>query len=190
MTKNIYIHPTSCVSQKARIGAGTKIWQFCTILDDARIGKNCLLAQNVYVESRVRIGNRVKIKNNVCIFDCVTMEDDVFIGSGTAFTNVLNPRSFISRKSEYRPIRIKKGATIGANATLIAGITIGRYAFIGAGAVVTRSIPDYAMVFGIPARQHGWICECGIKLKSTGKTVCSSCRKVYVITASRCKPVQ
>lgn len=190
MNSTVFIHPTSLVSPKARIGAGTKVWQFCTVLDGACIGRDGLLSQNVYVEGRVRIGNGVKVKNNVVLFDGVTVDDDVFIGPCAVFTNVINPRSFISRKKEFLPTRIRRGATIGANATLICGITVGRYAFIGAGAVVTADVPDYALMLGVPARACGWMCRCGIKLSGKGRVVCRACRTAYRITDSICRPTE
>lgn len=184
MKPESFTHPTSDVSPEARIGRGTKIWQFCTILPGAVIGKDCLLSQNVYVEGRTRIGNRVKIKNNVSIYDDITIEDDVFIGPSAVFTNVLNPRSFWLRKTEFKPTLIGKGATVGANATIICGVTIGKYAMIGAGAVVTRSVPDYALVYGVPTVQHGWVCFCGTHLdENIDKTIyqCTTCDRRYIL---------
>nr|WP_320161333.1 acyltransferase [uncultured Methanoregula sp.] len=177
----IFIHPTSLVSPESQIGTGTKIWQFCTVLPGAEIGENCNLSQNVYVEGKSKIGNRVKIKNNVSIYECVTIEDDVFIGPSAVFTNVINPRSFWPRKNEFLTTHVQKGATIGANATVICGITVGQYAMIGAGSVITRSVPDYALIYGVPARQHGWVCYCGSRLikEEESSFVCTSCNRKY-----------
>ena len=180
MAKTLSIHPTSSISSQAKIGSGTRIWQFCTVLGSAKIGRSCLLSQNVYVESRVRIGNRVKIKNNVSLFECVSVEDDVFIGPSVVFTNVINPRSFISRKKEFLSTRIKEGATLGGNATILCGITIGKYAFVAAGAVVTKDVSDYALMVGSPARIRGWMCVCGKKLTLHGTNAhCTTCGKRY-----------
>lgn len=176
-------HPTSQISPESRIGKGTKIWQFCTVLSGAEIGEDCNLSQNVYIEGRTKIGNRVKIKNNVSIYECITIEDDVFIGPSAVFTNVINPRSFWPRKNEFLMTCIRKGATVGANATIVCGVTIGRYALIGAGSVVTRSVPDYAQVYGVPARQHGWVCYCGdhLREKEGVSFVCDICDRKYRI---------
>jgi UDP-2-acetamido-3-amino-2,3-dideoxy-glucuronate N-acetyltransferase len=187
LPKAIFVHPTSSVSEKAILGAGTKIWQFCTILGGARLGSDCLLSQNVYVEGRAVIGDRVKIKNNVSVYDCVTIEDDVFVGPSAVFTNVINPRSFVSRKEEFLPTLVRRGATLGANSTIVCGVTIGEYAFVGAGAVVTRDVPPYAIVLGVPARRRGWVCRCGVTLPKRSRAVCPSCGSVYRITPASCK---
>ena len=150
-----YVHESSFVDDGAEIGAGTKVWHFCHIMGGAKIGKNCSIGQNVNIASRAIIGNNVKIQNNVSVYDDVIIEDDVFCGPSCVFTNVINPRAFVERKSEYRQTIIKKGATIGANATIVCGVTIGEYALVGAGSVVTREIPAYALVYGNPARVHG-----------------------------------
>ncbi|MFV0606254.1 MAG: acyltransferase [Niabella sp.] len=152
---NYYTHPTAVIDEGAIIGSGTKIWHFCHIMPEAIIGENCILGQNVMIADNVVLGNGVKIQNNVSVYECVSIEDDVFVGPSVVFTNVINPRSFINRKSEYQSTIIKKGATIGANATIICGITIGEYAFIGAGAVVTKNVPDFALMVGNPAKQIG-----------------------------------
>ena len=176
-----FIHETSIVEEPYQIGDGTKIWHFCHIMPHATIGKNCVIGQNVFIGRGVRIGNNVKIENNVSVFEGVTLEDDVFCGPSCVFTNVVNPRSRVSRRHEFKPTLVKKGATIGANATIICGHTIGRYAFIGAGAIVTKDILDYAMVYGNPARLEGWVCECGAKLDfdQKGTAKCSKCGKKY-----------
>jgi UDP-2-acetamido-3-amino-2,3-dideoxy-glucuronate N-acetyltransferase len=153
--KNYFTHESSYVDEGAEIGEGTKIWHFCHIMSGAKIGKNCSLGQNVNIGSRAIIGNGVKIQNNVSVYDDVIIEDDVFCGPSCVFTNVINPRAFIERKHEYKKTLIKKGATIGANATIVCGITIGEYALIGAGSVVTHDVPAYALSYGNPARVQG-----------------------------------
>lgn len=170
-----YIHPSAYVDEPCDIGAGTKIWHFCHILPHAHIGKNCVLGQNVMVASHVMIGNNVKIQNNVSVYQGVEIEDDVFCGPSCVFTNVINPRSQIVRHSEFRPTQVRRGATIGANATLVCGIAVGRYAFIGAGAVVRSAVPDYALMLGVPATQQGWMSRHGHRLSQTdaaGMLIC------------------
>ena len=156
-----FVHESSYIDEGAEIGEGTKIWHFCHIMSGAKIGRNCSLGQNVYVGSHAIIGNGVKIQNNVSVYDNVIIEDDVFCGPSCVFTNVINPRAFIERKHEYRKTIVKKGASIGANATIICGVTIGKYALVGAGSVVTRDIPDYALAYGCPARVQGRVDENG-----------------------------
>ncbi len=158
---NVTIHPSAIVDEGATIGDGSRIWHWVHICAGAKIGKQCSLGQNVFVGNKVVIGNNVKIQNNVSVYDNVTLEDDVFCGPSMVFTNVYNPRSAVSRKDEYRDTLVKKGATIGANATIVCGVTIGKYAFIGAGSVVTKNVPDYALVVGNPAKQIGWMNELG-----------------------------
>lgn len=178
--KNYFVHESSYLDEGCSIGEGTKIWHFCHIMKDAVIGEACNIGQNVVIAPGVKIGNHVKIQNNVSVYSGVICEDDVFLGPSCVFTNVLNPRSFIERKAEYRLTRVKKGASIGANATIVCGHTIGRYALIGAGAVVTKDIPDYALAYGTPARICGWICQCGEQLEFVnGKAVCPICGKSY-----------
>lgn len=157
----ISIHSTAVIDEGAIIGAHTRIWHFCHVMPGAMIGERCQLGQNVFVDNNVRVGNGVKIQNNVSVYNGVILEDDVFIGPSVVFTNVLNPRSFIERKTEFKPTLVKKGATIGANATVICGVVIGNFAMIGAGAVVTKDVPDHALVVGNPARQVGWVYEEG-----------------------------
>jgi UDP-2-acetamido-3-amino-2,3-dideoxy-glucuronate N-acetyltransferase len=184
MIEEISIHPTSCVDSEAVIGKGTRIWQYCTVLAGARIGKSCTLSQNVFVERNTRIGDRVKIKNNVSIFECVEIGDDVFIGPSAVFTNILTPRAFWPRKDKFLPTKVETGATIGANATIICGVTIGRYAMVGAGSVVTGDVQPFALVYGVPARRHGWVCYCGEKirdLRQAEEYTCSRCRRAYVL---------
>jgi len=159
-----YVHPTAVIDAPSSIGAGTKIWHFCHVTAGAVLGKRCILGQNVFVADGVVVGNNVKIQNNVSVYDNVTLEDDVFCGPSMVFTNVINPRSAVPRKDEYLDTLVCRGATIGANATVICGVTIGKYAFIGAGAVVNRDVPDHALVVGVPARQIGWMSEFGEQL--------------------------
>ena len=180
--KGVYIHPTATVEEPCEIGEGTRIWHYSHIMSGAKIGKNCQLGQNVFVGSTAKIGNGVKIQNNVSVYESVELEDHVFCGPSAVFTNVINPRSHISRKNEFKTTKVKKGATIGANATIICGITIGEYAFIGAGAVVTKDAPPYALIYGNPAKVKGWICECGVKLSiKDGHGKCSVCGKKITI---------
>ncbi len=153
--KDYFVHESSYVDDGAEIGEGTKIWHFSHIMSGAKIGKNCSLGQNVNVGSRAVIGNGVKIQNNISIYDDVIIEDDVFCGPSCVFTNVINPRAFVERKHEYKKTVVKKGASIGANATIVCGVTIGEYALVGAGSVVTKDVPEYALVYGNPARVHG-----------------------------------
>ena len=163
---NFYVHPSAYVDEPCAIGAGSKIWHFCHILAGARIGEGCVLGQNVMVAGSAVIGNNVKIQNNVAVYDGVVLEDDVFCGPSCVFTNVINPRSQIVRRHQYLPTLVKRGATIGANATIVCGATIGRYAFIGAGAVVRGDVPDYALMLGVPAVQKGWMSRHGHRLTS------------------------
>jgi UDP-2-acetamido-3-amino-2,3-dideoxy-glucuronate N-acetyltransferase len=159
-----FVHESSYVDEGASIGPGTKIWHFSHIMPNATIGSDCRIGQNVNVGSRARIGDNVKIQNNVSVYDEVVLEDDVFCGPSMVFTNVVNPRSHITRKDEYKPTLVRRGATLGANCTIVCGVTIGRFAFVGAGAVVTRDVADYALMLGTPARQTGWMCQCGVRL--------------------------
>lgn len=159
-----FVHPSSFLDEGAVIGAGTKIWHFCHVMSGAQIGRDCKIGQNVFVGANVIIGDNVKIQNNVSIYTGVVIEDDVFLGPSMVFTNVLNPRSHIERKSEYQATRVKQGTSVGANATLVCGVTLGRYTLVGAGSVITEDTPDYALVYGNPAKLKGWICQCGVKL--------------------------
>ena len=178
---SFFVHPTSLVEEPSSIGEGTKIWHFSHIMPHVTIGKNCTIGQNVFIGENVNIGNNVKIQNNASVFDGVTLEDNVFCGPSCVFTNVKSPRSHISQRGKYSTTLVKKGATIGANATIVCGNSIGRYAFIGAGSVVTRDIPDYALAYGNPARVNGWVCECSTKLDfgNGKKAKCSKCGKIY-----------
>ncbi len=158
------IHPTAIIDDGALIGEGTRIWHWVHVCGGAQIGRNCTLGQNVFIASRVVVGDRCKIQNNVSLYDGVTLEDDVFCGPSMVFTNVLNPRAFVERKNEYRPTLVKKGTTLGANCTIVCGVTLGEYAFISAGAVVTRDVPAHALMMGVPARQAGWMSEYGERI--------------------------
>jgi UDP-2-acetamido-3-amino-2,3-dideoxy-glucuronate N-acetyltransferase len=159
-----FVHESAYVDLPCEIGAGTKVWHFSHIMKDCRIGERCNIGQNVVISPQVVIGNNVKIQNNVSVYTGCILEDDVFCGPSMVFTNVINPRSHIVRRDEYKTTLVRKGASIGANSTIVCGVTIGRYAFIGAGAVVTRDVPDYALIYGNPAKQRGWVCACGVKL--------------------------
>ncbi len=175
-----FVHESSYVDTPCEIGAGTKIWHFSHVMKNCRIGERCNIGQNVVISPDVVIGNNVKIQNNVSVYTGVILEDDVFCGPSMVFTNVVNPRSHVSRKDEYKTTLVKRGASLGANSTVVCGVTIGRYAFAGAGAVITRDVPDYALVVGNPARIHGWMCACGVKLPSEaaggeGRVECPAC---------------
>jgi UDP-2-acetamido-3-amino-2,3-dideoxy-glucuronate N-acetyltransferase len=179
--KKYYAHPTAVIDDGSEIGDGTKIWHFSHVMPNCRIGQNCNIGQNVVVSTDVVLGTNVKVQNNVSIYTGVTCEDDVFLGPSMVFTNVINPRSAINRKNQYAKTLVKHGATIGANATIVCGIEIGRFAFVGAGAVVTKSIPDYALVVGNPAKQTGWMSEFGHKLffDKNGTAVCPEGKNEY-----------
>jgi len=175
-------HESAFVDDGCTIGAGTKIWHFCHILKNTRIGENCIFGQNCMVGPNVPIGNRVKVQNNVSIYDGVELEDEVFCAPSMVFTNVINPRSFIERKTEFKKTLIKRGATLGANSTVICGVTVGRYALVGAGAVVAADVPDYALMLGVPARRRGWVCKCGTTLKDARDgqdSTCAACGSIY-----------
>lgn len=173
---NHYQHPSAIVDDGAQIGEGSSVWHFAHVCGAARIGSHVSLGQNVFVGNKAAIGNHCKIQNNVSVYDNVTLEDDVFCGPSMVFTNVYNPRSFLSRKNEYRNTLVKKGATLGANSTIVCGITIGEFAFIGAGAVVNKDVPAYALMVGVPARQIGWMSEFGeqldLPLVGRAETIC------------------
>lgn len=182
-----WAHETAIVDPGAVIGPGTRVWHWVHVCAGARIGSGCVLGQNVYVGNRVVIGDNVRIQNNVSVYDEVTLEDDVFCGPSLVFTNVVNPRSAVSRKDEYQRTLVRRGATLGANSTVVCGHTIGRYAFIGAGAVVTRDVPDHALMTGVPARRTGWMCRCGEKLPAlAGATACASCGARYRLHGETC----
>lgn len=176
-----FAHPTAVIDPGARIGAGTRVWHFSHIMEEAIIGANCTLGQNVFIASGVKIGRGTKVQNNVSVYSGVTIEEEVFLGPSMVFTNVINPRSAVSRRGAYEKTLVQRGATIGANATVICGHRIGRYAFIGAGAVVTKDVPDYALIMGNPARQVGWMSEHGQRLDfdAAGRAVCSESGAEY-----------
>lgn len=177
----VFIHESSYVDSPCKIGPGTKIWHFSHIMRDCEIGEKCNIGQNVVISPGVRLGNNVKIQNNVSVYTGVICEDDVFLGPSMVFTNVVNPRSAIVRRDEYRQTLVKKGTSIGANATIVCGVTLGEYSFIGAGAVVTKSVKPFALMVGNPARQTGWMCSCGVKLNPTKSLICLSCGCEYLL---------
>jgi len=188
-----FVHSSSFVDDGCEIGAGTKIWHFSHVMPRARIGRDCNIGQNVVVSPDVVVGNNVKIQNNVSLYTGVILEDDVFCGPSMVFTNVVNPRSHVPRKNEFLQTLVKKGASIGANTTIVCGNTIGRYAFIGAGAVVTKDVPDYALIVGNPGRITGWMCACGVKLASgkdaPASATCKACGTQYRSTNGILAPV-
>ena len=187
MINETYIHETAVIDQPCQIGKGTKIWHFCHLMANCVIGENCVLGQNVFVASKVTLGNKVKIQNNVSVYEGVTCEDEVFIGPSVVFTNVVNPRSSVERKNEYKPTVVAHGATIGANATIVCGHRIGRYAFIGAGSVITRDILDYELVIGNPAHHAGWMSENGQKLQfnAEGFAICPATNEKYQLIENK-----
>jgi UDP-2-acetamido-3-amino-2,3-dideoxy-glucuronate N-acetyltransferase len=178
-----FVHESSYVDEGSVVGEGTKIWHFSHVMSGVTIGRRCNIGQNVVISPGAVIGDNVKIQNNVSVYTGVTLEDDVFCGPSMVFTNVVNPRSHVSRKDEYRQTIVRRGATLGANSTIVCGHSIGRYAFVGAGAIVTRDVPDYALVLGNPARVTGWMCECGVKLASGAQRPaharCAACGAQY-----------
>lgn len=188
MSTDFFAHETAVIGDGASIGAGTKIWHFCHVMNSARLGKNCNLGQNVVISPGCVVGDNVKIQNNVSVYTGVVLEDDVFCGPSMVFTNVINPRSHIERKTEYKDTLVKQGATIGANATVVCGYTLGKFCFIGAGTVVTRDVPDYGLVVGNPARLRGYVCYCGDKLSIAADShevdmcQCESCGRRYTMS--------
>lgn len=188
MEADYFVHESSYIDTPCTIGAGTKIWHFSHIMGNSKIGAGCNIGQNVVISPQVTIGDNVKIQNNVSIYTGCILEDDVFCGPSMVFTNVVNPRSHIARKDEYRTTLVRRGASLGANSTIVCGVTIGRFAFVGAGSVVTRDIPDFGLAYGNPARLRGWICACGIRLafpeggsnEDASRTRCASCGAEYV----------
>jgi UDP-2-acetamido-3-amino-2,3-dideoxy-glucuronate N-acetyltransferase len=192
-TAPFFAHESSYIDADVVIGDGTKIWHFCHVMSGSRIGRRCNIGQNVVISPAVVIGDNVKIQNNVSIYTGVILEDDVFCGPSMVFTNVVNPRSHVSRKDEYRRTLVRRGASLGANCTIVCGHDVGAYAFVGAGAVVTRDVPDYALVVGTPARITGWMCACGVSL-SKGSTPpksaqCASCGTRYEAADGRITPL-
>jgi UDP-2-acetamido-3-amino-2,3-dideoxy-glucuronate N-acetyltransferase len=179
------VHPSAIVDDGAQLGAGTRVWHFAHVCAGARIGRDCSLGQGVYVGNDVRIGNKVKVQNNVSVYDGVTLEDDVFCGPSMVFTNVFNPRAAVPRKAEYRRTLVQRGATLGANCTIVCGVTIGAYAFVGAGAVVSRDVPAFGLVTGVPAKQSGWMSRHGerlaLALQGDGQARCPATQELYVL---------
>jgi UDP-2-acetamido-3-amino-2,3-dideoxy-glucuronate N-acetyltransferase len=174
---DFFVHQSSYVDEGAEIGSGTKIWHFTHIMGGARIGRKCSIGQNVNISGKAVIGNGVKIQNNVSVYDNVIIEDDVFCGPSCVFTNVINPRAFVERNTDYKSTLVKKGASIGANATIVCGTNLGEYSFVGAGSVVTKDVPPHAIVYGNPARIRGWMCRCGVKLGDD--LLCPECGVQY-----------
>ena len=185
-----FVHESAYLDDGCTVGEGTKIWHYSHVQTGAVLGRKCIIGQNVYIAASAILGNGCKIQNNVSIYDDVELEDEVFCGPSMVFTNVFNPRAFIERKHEYRKTLLKRGCTIGANATIVCGSTIGEYALVGAGAVVTKDVPAYALVYGNPGRIRGWVCKCGVKLvpDQSGKAVCPECAARYNISTDSCVP--
>jgi UDP-2-acetamido-3-amino-2,3-dideoxy-glucuronate N-acetyltransferase len=181
---SVDIHPSAVIDAGAAIGDGTKIWHFSHVMAGARVGARCVLGQNVFIGDAAVVGDGCKIQNNVSIFDTVELDDDVFVGPSVVFTNVKTPRAFISRRGEFTPTRVGRGATIGANATILCGRTLGEFCFVAAGAVVTHDVPAHALVEGVPARQRGWVCRCGVTLRAADPSaspvwICPACASVF-----------
>jgi UDP-2-acetamido-3-amino-2,3-dideoxy-glucuronate N-acetyltransferase len=192
-SSEVFVHESSYVDQPTLIGPGTKIWHFSHVMKNCRIGSRCNIGQNVVISPDVVIGNNVKIQNNVSVYTGCILEDDVFCGPSMVFTNVINPRSHVVRKDEYKTTLVRRGASLGANCTVVCGTTIGRYAFVGAGSVVTRDVPDYALVYGNPARLRGWMCACGVAVdfgEADGRAQCAACGAAYVKSGHRVQPAQ
>ena len=190
-SKSFFVHPTAVIDEGAQIGTGSKIWHFCHLMPTCKVGENCNIGQNVFIDNNTIIGNGVKIQNNVSVYNGVIIEDDVFLGPSMVFTNVINPRSFIERKNEFKKTLIRKGATIGANATIICGVEIGSYSLIGAGAVVTKNVPAYALMIGNPAKQTGWVSDAGITLHFDNDNIatCPSTRHKYKLENGLVQPI-
>ncbi len=203
-SKKYFVHPSSYIDEPVNIGEGTKIWHFSHILPNTKIGRNCVIGQNCMIGPDVKIGDNCKIQNNVSVYKGVELEDEVFCGPSMVFTNVLTPRAFIERKHEFKKTLVKKGATIGANATVVCGNTIGRYAMIGAGAVVVSDVEDYALYTGVPAKRTGWVCKCGVVLvhkdRIKGKLIkkeinklkisCPNCKSIYILEDNKFYPLE
>lgn len=186
MNTEFFHHPSAVIDEGASIGAGTRIWHFSHLMSGARIGSNCILGQNVFVDNNVVIGNGVKIQNNVSVYNSVVVEDDVFLGPSVVFTNVINPRSFLERKTEFRSTIIRRGATVGANATIVCGVEIGAYAMVGAGSVVTKDVLPFALVYGNPAKSEGWVSKAGHRLQfENGTARCPGTGEYYVLINSK-----
>ncbi len=190
-TSEVWAHPTAIIDNGARIGSGTKIWHFSHICgSEVSIGTNCSFGQNCYVGPRVTIGHNVRVQNNVSMYDLVEIEDFVFCGPSMVFTNVVNPRAHIPRKSEFKKTIVRRGATLGANCTVVCGIEIGRFAFIAAGAVVTKDVPEFALMMGVPAKRTAWMCHCGVQLQGHQEVSCASCGSLYRLESDACLPIK
>jgi UDP-2-acetamido-3-amino-2,3-dideoxy-glucuronate N-acetyltransferase len=187
MLKGAYVHPSSVIDEDVELGDGTKVWHFVHISAGARIGSHCTLGQNVFVGRGVKVGRGVRVQNNVSLYEGVEIDDDVFLGPSCVFTNVQNPRAFVSRKDAFLPTRVRRGASVGANATIICGVELGEYCFVGAGAVVTRDVPAFGLVIGAPARAIGFVCRCGERLAGEGAVECGTCALRYRIDGQRCE---
>ncbi len=190
---NFFVHESSFVDTDVLVEKGTKIWHFSHIIKGSEIGKNCIIGQNVMIGSNVKIGDRCKVQNNVSIYNGITIEEDVFCGPSCVFTNVYNPRAFVERKDEFMPTPIKRGATIGANATIVCVVTIGRFSLVSAGATVKKDVPDYALVVGVPAKQIGWVCKCGVSLNAfddKSSSTCENCGSRYELKAEKLMAVE
>lgn len=180
MDRKVFIHPLAIVDEGAEVGENTRVWAGAHIMSGAWVGQDCNIGENCFIEGGVTVGDHVTLKNNVALYDGAEIGDGVFLGPSCVFTNVINPRSFVSRKSEFKKSVVEQGATVGANATIICGHTVGRYAMIGAGAVVSKDVPAYALVYGVPAAIHGWVCHCGVKLEFWNEyAICPNCGKAY-----------
>jgi len=179
MATDYFAHETACIDQPCEIGKGTRIWHFAHVMSGAHIGQNCNIGQNVFVDREVVVGDGSKLQNNVLVYKGVILEEGVFCGPSMVFTNVINPRAFIERKHEFRTTLVKKGATLGANSTILCGTTIGEYALVGAGAVITRDVPAYSLMLGVPAQRVGWVCRCGVALANASAPVCPECGDRY-----------
>ncbi len=188
MSDEPFVHPTAVVDEGAHLGKGTRVWHFVHVCSRAYVGDGCVLGQNVFVANDVRLGNGVKVQNNVSIYTGVEIEDDVFLGPSCVFTNVVNPRAFLERKHEFRPTRVGRGASIGANAVIVCGHDVGEHAVVGAGAVVTKDVPPYALVVGNPARRMGWVCRCAVRLAPVDTPRCAECGATYRVVADRLVP--
>ena len=188
--KNYFVHESSYVDEPCKIGPDTKIWHFSHVMKNSTIGAACNIGQNVVISPDVTIGNNVKIQNNVSVYTGCILEDDVFCGPSMVFTNVINPRSHVARKDEYKTTLVRQGASLGANSTVVCGTTVGRYAFVGAGSVVTRDVPDYALAYGNPARVRGWMCACGIGMEfgADGQSTCEACGAKYTKSGEQVTP--
>ncbi|MDH5493222.1 MAG: N-acetyltransferase [Myxococcales bacterium] len=186
----VFIHPSSVIDDGVEIGAGAKVWHFCHVSSGARLGSGCVLGQNVFVGRGVILGDGVRVQNNVSIYEGVEIADDVFLGPSCVFTNVNNPRAHVQRRDEFRITRVGRGASVGANATIVCGHDIGDYAFVGAGSVVTRSVPPHAIVYGVPSRRRGWMCRCGEPLDERERVRCERCGDRYAVERDRCIRVE